>query len=160
MHQLVIALLVLGILAVLLEMLAPGFDGFLFGIIGILALVAAGVLAVLFIPGGWFIVAGQVLVLSLMWHFVFAFIRKKQLQGKIIMDDTLAEDTPLFGDLSGIIGKEGVTVTMLRPYGEVDINGMRLQVTSNGPLLGLGVKVRVADVQQGNRVVVAAVDGN
>ena len=156
MVQIVAALIVVGIIAVLIEMLAPGFDGFFFGIVGILALVAAGVLAVIYIPFGWVVVVGQVVVLGLMWHFVFSFIRRKQLGGKIIMNDTLAEDTPQFGNLSEIIGKEGTTATVMKPFGEVEFSGTRMQATSDGPMLERGVKVRVVDVKPGNKVVVSA----
>jgi len=160
MGQVIILLLVLGIVAVVLEMLAPGYDGFLFGIAGIIALIVAAVLTIIHVPHGWIYVAASAAVIGVSGKFMYAYIKRRQQYGSFIMNDTLAEGAPLIGDINGLIGKEGTTVTILRPYGEVDFNGFRIQVTSDGPLLERGVRVRVAEVQQGNRIIVNAIDGN
>jgi len=70
----------------------------------------------------------------------------------------LAEDLPPL-DLASLVGKEGKTMTLLRPYGEVDFNGVRIEVSSNGPMIERGSRVRVIETQA-NKVVVSLVDGN
>jgi len=158
MFAVCVVLLVVGVLAILLELLIPGFDGFISGIIGVLALVASAILAVLFIPGAWILVLVNLSVLAFSVGVFYTYIKRKQLHGKIILSDGLNEDLPAI-DLNGLIGKEGKTVTSLRPYGEADFSGVRVEVSSNGSLVDRGAKVRVVEAQPG-KVVVSVVDGN
>ena len=146
MFWLCVVLLVVGTLAILLELLMPGFDGFVSGIIGILSLAASAIVAVMFIPNAWIFVVLNLSVLGLTTGIFFTFIRRKQLHGKIILSEALAEALPEI-DYAGLLGKEGKTTTQLRPYGEVDFNGVRVEVSSGGPIVGSGVKVKVVDVQ-------------
>jgi membrane-bound serine protease (ClpP class) len=158
MLELCIVLLVIGILAIVLELIMPGFDSFISGIIGISALVASAVLAVIFVPGGWFFVVINTAVLITAIGFLLTFIRRKQFHGKIILTENLADDLPNI-DLSGLVGKEGKTVTILRPYGEADFNGVRVEVCSNDSLVERGVNVRVIETQA-NKVIVEVVNAN
>ena len=136
----------------------PGFDGFVSGIIGILALVASAIIAVIFIDRAWIFVVLNLAVLGLTTGIFFSFIRRKQLHGKIILSEALAEALPEI-DYAGLLGKEGKTTTHLRPYGEADFNGVRVEVSSGGPVVNAGVKVRVVDVQA-NKVLVEQTNKN
>ena len=158
MFALCVLLLVVGVLAILLELLMPGFDGFVSGIVGVLALVASAILAVIFIPGAWFFVLINLVVLVVAVGAFYSLIKRKQLHGKIILSDALDVDLPAI-DLSSLIGKEGKTMTLLRPYGEADFNGVRVEVSSDGSLVERGVKVKVVEAQPG-KVIVSVVDGN
>jgi membrane-bound ClpP family serine protease len=136
-------------------MFLPGVE--IFGIAGIILLVVSAVLAILFVPGGWLIVAGQGVIVAGFVFYMMRFMRQKQLQGKLIMNEALAEDVPEFVDLTQFMGKEGRTLTALRPQGEADFNGVRLPVSSNGPMMDTGTKIRVVDTR-GHKIVVSAVE--
>ncbi len=56
-------------------------------------------------------------------------------------------------DLEGYLGKEGVTLTDLRPAGIARIDGRRLDVVSRGEYIGKGVKIVVSAVR-GNQIIV------
>jgi len=71
---------------------------------------------------------------------------------------TEVDDAPQ-QDLSGFMGKEGRTVTLLRPSGDVDFNGLRMQVSSDGPFIEKGTKVCVIEIQA-TKIIVRAVEGN
>jgi membrane-bound serine protease (ClpP class) len=157
--QVAVVLLVVGTLALLLELLIPGFDGFICGIVGIVALVISAVLTVLFHPSGWLFVGVGVMVLGLLGGLVYNFVTKRQLQGRLLLNENLAEDTSAVGDLSGMVGKEGTAVTILRPYGEADFNGIRMEVTAVGTIIERGAKVRVLETHA-TKVIVGVVDGN
>jgi len=157
--QLAVILLVIGVLALLLELLIPGFDGFICGIIGIAALVLSAVLAVIFHPHGWLFVGLGVMVLGLLGGFLYNFVTKRQLQGRFMLNDNLAEDLSAVGDLSGMVGKEGVAATILRPYGEADFNGIRMEVAAVATMIARGTRIKVMETQ-GTKIIVAAVDGN
>jgi len=158
MLQLCIVLLVIGVVAILLELLMPGFDSFISGVIGLVALAASAVLALIFVPGGWVFVVIALAVILFGGYVMFMYIRKKQLQGKIILNDTLAEDLPEI-DVTSLMGKKGITVSQLRPYGEVDFDGIKVEVSSDGQLIDRGKSVRVIDVRS-NKVVVEETKAN
>jgi membrane-bound ClpP family serine protease len=121
-------------------------------------LVLAAVLAVIFHPYGWIFVGVGITVLGLLGGLVYNFVTKRQLQGRIILKDTLTEAVNTV-DFSGMVGKEGTAVTILRPYGEADFNGIRMEVASTGTMIERGAKVRVLETQ-GTKVVVGLVAGN
>ena len=155
MVQLCIALLILGIIFLLLEMWLPGME--FFALAGIGALIVSAVLAVLFVPFGWFIVAGQGIIVTGFLVHMYRFMRRKQLKGKLILSDNLeAVGTK---DVNYLVGREGRTVSALRPYGEADFNGSRFEVSSYGPMIGKGTKVLVIGIEA-NKIIVRPVDGN
>ena len=54
-------------------------------------------------------------------------------------------------------GKEGTTITVLRPTGMAEFDGVRLNVVSEGEFVQNGVKVRIVDVE-GSRILVRTVE--
>jgi membrane-bound serine protease (ClpP class) len=157
MVQLCFALLLLGIMCLIVEMFMPGFG--VFGISGIVLMVISGVLAVIYVPYGWFIVAAEGALLTVMFIFMTCYIRRRQLHGRLIMNENLNEDMPPIGDLESLIGKEGVTVTVLRPFGAADFNGVRMEVSSCGPFIEKGVRITVSQVEK-NKITVSAKNTN
>ena len=53
-----------------------------------------------------------------------------------------------------LIGKEGVTMTVLRPSGFAEIDGERVDVVSEGGMIEAQCPIKVIEVE-GNRIVVA-----
>ena len=155
---LIILLLVVGVLAIMIELIMMGSDGFASGIVGVLAIVAAAVLAIMNFPHAWIFVAIGLAAFGLMMALFFSFIRRKQLSGSLTLTETLVEALPDV-DYPGLLGKEGKTVTILRPYGEADFNGVRVEVSSGGPVISVGRAVKVVDVQ-GQKVVVDELNKN
>ena len=60
-------------------------------------------------------------------------------------------------DLSRLIAREGLVLTLLRPAGTVEIDGQIFDVVSEGRFVEPGAKVRVISVN-GNRIVVRAME--
>jgi membrane-bound serine protease (ClpP class) len=146
MMQLAIILLVVGVLAIALEIMMPGFDGFVSGILGILALIASAVVAIIADDTMWMLVAVNLGVLLCACIIMYYFFRRKKLHGKIVLGEALAEDVP-FVDLSALVGVSGKTTTILRPYGEAEFEGKRVEVTSGGPMIQPGTAVVVVERQ-------------
>lgn len=159
MMQIAVVLLVIGTLALLLELIIPGFDGFICGFVGIAALVASAVITVIFHERGWIFVGIGVTTLALLGGLVYNFVTKRQLQGRVIHKDALALPPDELGDLSALVGREGIAMTHLRPYGEADFGGMRVEVASTGSMIERGSKVRVLETQ-GTKIIVSETGGN
>ena len=153
MVHLCIALVILGIIFLLLEMWLPGAE--FFAIIGLVALAVSAVLAVIFVPNGWLIVASQVVIVAGFFRYMYRFMKRKQLKGKLILSDTL--ESPPVEDLSRFVGQVGRTVTLLKPFGEVEFNGSRVQAASNGPMIEKNTKVHVIEAHT-NKIIVRAVE--
>jgi len=153
MVNLCIALLVVGVALLLLEMWLPGIE--VFAITGLIALAISAVLAIIYVSNGWFIVAGQVLIIAGFLRYMYLFMKRKQLQGKLILSDTLEELQ--VDDVSQLVGKEGLAVTTLRPYGEADFNGVRLEVSSDGPMIKENTRVKVVETEA-RKIIVNAVE--
>jgi len=156
MPVLVVVLVVVGVLAILLELLMPGWDSYIGVFVGIAAFVAAAVVAVMTIEGAWFFIGALMALLVVGGYGLYLFIKRKQLHGGMILTDV--DEAPQV-DVSGFVGKEGKVMTVLRPSGEVDFNGVRMEVSSDGPLIEKGSKVRVIQTQA-NRIIVSAIEGN
>jgi membrane-bound serine protease (ClpP class) len=146
-----IALIVLGIVCLIVEAFVPGFG--VFGLSGIACLVVSAVLAVLYVPFGWMMVTAEIVLLAGFFYFMYQFIKKRQLQGNLIMSEALNIEVPELTSLDGFVGKTGVAVTALRPAGEVELEGIRLEAASEGKLIDIGTKV-VAVKVQGNKLIV------
>jgi len=156
MHVLVIALVVVGVVAIFLELLMPGWDSYIGVFVGIIAFVAAALIAVFALDGAIIYLAAIFGLLALGGYGMYLFIKKHQRQGGMILTDV--DDAPQV-DFSGFLGKEGKAVTLLRPVGDVDFNGVRLQASSEGQFIEKGTKVVVTETQA-NRIVVRVVEGN
>ena len=124
----------------------------LMGIVASLVMVAFGVR-----PFGGLIALGMIAVtVPLLW-LLYRFLRKRQLDGRFILSETLNFDVVEVGGLEYFLGKEGVTKTALRPQGFADFNGQNVEVASDAGFVAVDKRVRVVDVQ-GRRVLVKLIE--
>lgn len=149
--------LIIGALCLLSEIFIPGF-GF-FGITGIISLIVSSVITVLFVPFGVFIVLAEILALGLILIIVLKYIKRHQLHGKIILDETLNDDKKEIAGLDYFIGKSGVTKTPLRPFGSADFNGNTVDVYSEGEYISEHESIKVVAVRE-NKIYVKKLNEN
>jgi len=150
-----IVLLVIGMALLVVDIFIEGF-----GVLGVvaLAIVAASLfMTVAFVPFGHFIVVGKIIVLVPGTYAFFRFLKAKQLDGKLILSETLAEDKADVAGLEYFMGKEGLTKTALRPQGTADFNGAGVEVVSESKYIPEGKRVKVINVI-GRKVMVAQIE--
>lgn len=150
------------------------------GLLQIIALLSAGYLLLvleLFVPGGVLGIGGVVSILygcylafglGTIWGvssvglslvatvvIVRTFLRSRAAK-RLVLDEGAetwhGEDVRL----ADLVGKEGSTLSMLRPSGLAEIDGERIDVIADSEFIDPGVTVRVVEVE-GNRVVVEAI---
>ena len=144
----IILLLSVALVMLLVELFMPDFG--ICGGIGILALVAAAVMAIRFTTYG---LAISILSLSLAVAIVFAVYRtlkSKRALGTIILDDVDRADT------SGVVlqpGTIGITLSNLRPIGTVSFGGYKIDAICEYGTLERGVKVMLTRVSEGKAYV-------
>jgi membrane-bound ClpP family serine protease len=142
--------LVLGIVLVIIEMFTPGFT--VPGATG-LVLILVGII----LTADTFLEALILLlvILALLSIALFIVIRsasKGALNRTIIKKDN-ERDYVSVDDMNFFVGKEGVALTVLRPAGTCDFNGVRLDVVTEGFFVEKGTKVKVIRVE-GRRILV------
>jgi membrane-bound serine protease (ClpP class) len=155
-HLLEIILLIAGAALIFFELHIPGLGIFAFGGIGcILAsffLTLGGDMAALNILGGSLAVAIIIFII------IVRRLPSSQLWARLVLKNT---ENSQEGFSSGInyldyLDKDGVTLTLLRPAGIIDIGGVHLDVVSEGQYIVAGTRVKVVAVS-GSRIVVRAV---
>lgn len=152
-----IALFVGGAILLILELHAPGIG--LFGISGVVC-----VLASFFFTLGGDMNAVNILALCMVVAIViFLLIVKRlpasRLWSKLVLKDTetTKEGYVSSGDYQVYVDRTGVALTHLRPAGVVEVDGVRLDVVSEGRFILAGTVVRVIKVR-GQRIVVRPVE--
>lgn len=154
-----ILLFIGGIVLLIVELYVPGF-GF-FGIAGL-----GSILASFFLTLGGDLPALTSMTLSLAAAIIiFLFIVKRlptsKLWKHVVLQDaeTTQQGFTSAADHSRYIGKTGKTLTQLRPAGIIEIDGVRLDVVSEGQFVPVGVAVRVIAIE-GGRIAVHPVEDN
>lgn len=149
-------LFISGTFLLLFELYMPGF-GF-WGISGI-----SCILASFFLTLGGNMIAVTMLSISLVvsiiaFLFIIRFLPSSRLWSKIVLkeSETLQGGFTSSNDYSAYLGREGLVISYLRPAGIVDIDGVHLDVISEGQYIEPGVKVKVVSVN-GSRIVVRSV---
>lgn len=142
-----------GIIFVVIEMFEPGFG--VPGIIGVILLAAGIILYSKTVLQALIMIAVVLAVLGAALALVLQSASKGRLGKHIVLDSTVDDDVKFsaFDDLSYLVGSEGKTLTVLRPSGSADFNGVRLDVVSEGEYIPKGTTVYV-DKIEGNRIVV------
>ena len=151
--MLVLLLFLASVTLIYIELFLPGG---VFGILGLIAFAASIVLAFYYYQAAGFwillaeIVAGTILLLLGLRRFPTSYAGKL-----LILKHNLDKKEGFAGteSLEEYMGKEGVSLTKLRPAGIADIASVRLDVVSDGTFIEKGRKVQVVRVE-GNRVVV------
>jgi membrane-bound serine protease (ClpP class) len=154
------ALITVGVAAILLELFVPAFG--IIGIAGAGCLVAAVVLAyrnmgatmgtVILIST---LVATPLLVFAGLKLFPRTFVGKWLILRDAQTGEYRASTEGKYADLAG---REGMTLTDLRPSGTARIGERKLSVVTEGEYIGTGESVKVIAVE-GSRVVVKRAGG-
>ncbi|HWR06127.1 MAG TPA: NfeD family protein [Sporomusa sp.] len=151
-----IILFIGGIGLIILELYTPGAG--VFGIIGIIAIFAS-----LFLTLGANVAAVNMLAISLLIAIVLFIVLLKHLPSSKLWDRIILKDAETKGagfsssqDYSLYLGKTGITYTGLRPAGALIIEGVQLDVVSEGQFIEPNTLVKVVSIT-GNRIVVRPV---
>lgn len=144
---------ILGFLLVIVEMFhpgigAPGIAGGLLLVLGVV-LIAKSVIEVLTL------LIIIIAILGIALAIVLQSVTKGKLNKNLILHEFQEKDAGYIGteDLNYFLGHEGVTLTILRPSGTADFDGIKLDVVSEGEFIQKEKKVKIIKVQ-GRRIVV------
>ena len=146
-------LFIVGIGLLVVEMFEPGF-GF-FGIFGVLSLIGCIFVTASTVTEGIMLTAFFFVIVLIMLGIFLFFVSKGKLPGRLVLKDSESRDDGYSGtmELNGYLGKTGIVSSICRPVGNVDFDGVKLEVVTLGEFIEKGTTVEVIEVE-GNRVVV------
>lgn len=154
-----IILLLIGAALVVVEMIIPGFG--IAGVSGGAAIIAGLIVSSKSFGAAMFSLAIVVVLLCIAALIVFKVIfGKGRRNSRLVLNDSInGGSTDISAlDPAEIIGKEGTTLTALRPSGIAMIDGKRLDVLAEGEFIEKGEPIKVASIQ-GIRISVVKKDG-
>jgi len=159
MLYLAVALFILGLSLLITEMIVPGFG--VPGIIGILSLILSVIVTLIAAPEyGMIIAVGIIGTVIIIFMIMRKWLTNKQAYSKIILEDVVGDEKLEYEDLDYFLGKEGLTLTPLKPCGTVDFNGVRIETFSVGPYIPAKVRVKVIEVSNQKIIVQEIKDTN
>jgi len=148
-----IILFVVGIGLIVVEMFEPGFG--LFGVIGILCLIVCIFVTAQTVVQGLVLTAVFFVIIVILLGIFLAFVSKGRLPKRLILHESETVEQGFSGteDMKYLMGKTGVVTAICRPVGNVDFDGVKLDVVSRGEYIEKGTTVEVIEIE-GNRLVV------
>lgn len=155
--MLVLLLFIVAVVVIFVELFLPGG---VFGILGIIALIGSMVLAVRqYDEMGFWIIVGELVTATTLILIGLKYFPRSRTGKLLILQRSLDKQLGYSGTdaLEKYIGKEGVSLTHLRPAGTAHVDGIRLDVVSEGTFIDKGNRVKVVAVE-GNRVVVREIE--
>lgn len=136
-----------GFLLVVIEMFHPGFG--IPGIFGAIFLIMGIVITAKSIMEALILISIIIAVLGVALTLVLRSATKGRLSKILILRETQKKETGYTGseDLQYFVGQQGITLTILRPAGIADFNGIKMDVVSEGEFIPKGEKVKIIKVE-------------
>ena len=144
---------ILGFILITVEIFNPGFGAP--GISGIILLILGIMFTAHSLLEAVVMIMVILIIIGILFFIVFRSASRGKLNNRLILIDRMNKESGFVGrsESPSFLGKEGITTTMLRPAGSVNIDGTRLDVVTDGEFIPKGTKVKVVKVE-GMRIVV------
>lgn len=146
-----LSLAVIGVLLLIIEAFVPGFG--IFGAGGVLAMGASIFLAVPSSELAWRYLMFTALTFLVVLFYLVRAISRRGLGKAFTLEDTAKGWQSGRTELIELVGREGRSLTVLRPAGTAAFGDQKLDVVSEGEFVPAGVLVKIVRVE-GTRVVV------
>lgn len=146
-----------GFIFVVLEMYIPGFG--LTGVTGGVLLIIGILLTAKSFMDALILIVIIMAILGITLTIVLQSAAKGKLNKSLVLNDTLDKASGYIGteDLEYFLGREGISMTTMRPSGTADFDGVKLDVVTDGEFVKKDTKVRIVKVQ-GRRIVVKSME--
>lgn len=148
-----LALMIVGFILCVIEMLIPGFG--VSGITGIVALIAGVCMKADSFSEGLTYTVIVVVGLAVAMTIILLTFRSRKIKSPLLLSKEMeGKDSFLSNDdLNYLVGKKGKVVTGLRPAGKIDINGVEFDVRSETQFIEKGTEVTIIRIQNGSIIV-------
>ena len=150
-------LLFAGFIFIFIEMFNPGFG--IPGITGIILLIIGVIVTANSLLQALVMALIIIIILGVALYFVMRSASRGKLNKKLVLPDSMKKDQGFSSveSYDQYIGKEGIALTILRPSGSAEFDGIILDVVTEGKFIPKDSKVKVIEVT-GRRIVVREVE--
>ena len=150
-------LFILGLLFLVAEIFTPGFG--IAGGSGLVLLIIGIILTARTPFEAMVMVIILFLLIALVLTVILRSVKRGKLSKKLILWSAAKHENGFSStaDMTALIGKKGVALTILRPAGTGEFDGQRLDVVSEGAFIELGTKIKIVRTE-GRRIVVEPVE--
>ena len=151
----IIALALMGIILIFVEVFMPG--GVLGGL-GVVCLVASMAISFVKYEAAGLAISAVVVVSCSVASYIVALkiLPRTSLGRGLFLKETQEGFDTHKDELDALVGKRGVTLSMLRPTGKVEIDGDRYDALTTGEFTDPGVTIVVAGIESNQLVVETA----
>lgn len=147
-------LILIGIGLLVAEIFIPSFG--MTGLLGIVSIVAAIVLTAETLGQGIVMFLVILVIVLVLMFFAYRIVASRR--SPLILKDSVKEEDA--EDLQYYLGKEGVALSILRPAGKGDFDGVRLDVLTEGGFIPKGSDIVITNIE-GKKIFVKVVkEGN
>ena len=148
-----LVLFITGLILLIIEGIVPGFG--LPGISGIILIIVGTVLAMDSVGIALMSLSIAIIITTIVAIVLFKLGYRSKLLNKIILNSRTESERGFVSSktMSDMLGKEGITLSGLRPTGFIEINGQRLDALSEGEFIPKDTKVAVVKVE-GSKIIV------
>ena len=149
----VVFLFALGLILLLVEAFIPNFG--IVGLGGIGLITASVVMSAATTGEGIRMMLMSIFLAGVIIALSYRYLRKSGLWSQIVLQfaETKEQGYVGPGDATHLVGKTGVTITPLRPAGVAEVEGIRVDVVSEGGFVDQNSEIKVVSTE-GTRVVV------
>lgn len=150
-------LLFLGLIFLLAEIFIPGFG--IMGILGIILFVVGIVLTASTFAEALVMFLILLLIIAIVIILVVRSASKGRLSKTLVLKDSLSKEKGFSAveDMNIFLGREGKAITMLRPAGIGQFDGVRLDVVTKGAYIEEDADIKITEVV-GRRIVVEVIE--
>lgn len=143
----------LGFVLMIIEIYVPGFG--IWGVAGITCFIVGIIVTADTLLEALILMMILLAIVGTMFSIMLHSISKGKLPKNMVLSTSMKTEDGYIGtsDMKYFLNKKGLTLTILRPAGTVDFDGVKLDVVSEGEFIPKGVNVEVIKVE-GRRIVV------
>lgn len=155
----VIVLFIIGVILLIVEAFVPGFG--VLGAAGIISLITSIVLSAADTEEGLKILIISFFLAVIIIVISMKYLVKRKWLNNIVLSYREDKELGYVGpkQVHELLGKEGITLTPLRPSGTAEIEDLRVDVVSDGGFIPVNTEVKVV-YTEGPRVVVRQIKNN
>ncbi len=158
-----IVVFIIGVVLLIVELfIVPGFG--VFGVAGIICIIGSLFMGLIsdwptvdsnMLNNAIIQLAGTLIGSGILFYFVARLLPKTSIFGSLVLKSKIEEKSGYTTEekVKEFVGKQGKAITDLRPSGTVDIDGVRVDVVTEGGFIKIGSKVIVIE-EEGSKVVV------
>jgi len=149
-------LFITGLALILVEVFMPGFG--VPGITGIVLLIIGIIITAETVFEALIMIIILLVILGIAFFFVYRSATKGKLSKSLVLSDSINKNAGYSStdEFESMVGKEGIALSVLRPSGTADFDGMKLDVVTEGEYIPSGSKIKIIQVT-GPRIVVREV---